>query len=86
MEKEEKEKKEKKEKWVILCGTGADKNYLTDSEIFEATEKEIFEISPNGVEGGLVDEFCGMKASFPIKITYRSKELLENLVAELKNI
>lgn len=77
---------EKKEKWAILCGTGMDKNYLTDSEIFRATEEEIFEVSPGGIEGGLVDEFCGTKASFPIKLTPRSKKLLENLVTELKKI
>ncbi len=79
--------RENKEKWAILCGTGIDKNYLTDSEIFDATEKEIFEVSPNGIEGGLVDEFCGSnKNSFPIKLTSRSKNLLENLITELENI
>lgn len=77
----------KKEKWAILCGTGMDKNYLTDSKIFDVTEEEMFEISPSGIEGGLVDEFCGLnKAGFPIKLTPRSKKILENLVTELKKI
>lgn len=48
-----------KDKWVILCGTGMVTDYLTNSEIVEATEKEMFELSPNGIEGGLVEDVCG---------------------------
>ena len=78
--------KEKKEKWAILCGTGIVSDYLTVSKIFEATEKDIFHISPRGIEGGLVVEFCGAENSFPIKLTRNTKKILKPLINELNKI
>lgn len=77
---------EKKEKWAILCGTGMDSNYLTNAKVFDATETEIFETSPEGTEGGLTDEFCGQQNSFPIRLTPRTKNLLKDLTEELKKL
>lgn len=77
---------EKREKWAILCGTGMDSNYLTNAKVFDATETEMFEMSPEGTEGGLTGELCGRQNSFPIKLTPTTKILLKNLVNELKKL
>lgn len=76
----------KREKWAVLCGTGMDENYLTAAKIFEATEAEIFEVSPSGNDGGILDEFCNMQASFPIKMTNRSKFILKDVIKEFEKI
>lgn len=78
--------KKEKEKWAVLCGTGMDENYLTDSGIFEATHEEMFHLSPGGIEGGILDEFCGQENSFPIKLTSKTKGILKDLVKELEKI
>lgn len=76
---------EKREKWAILCGTGMDSNYLTSAKVFDATEMEMFEMSPE-VTGYGYSEVCGQQNSFPIKLTPTTKILLKNLVNELKKL